>query len=163
MKSTPVLLGLTAQIQGEYLAEIKSLARETYLRRKIGTEPEFQRFRRQAFVSDESTQVVAWHSRKRNTANVYHNNRECLPGRTIAPESLAEGTNGRPLCGICQRLNRQKSWRNVSGDLAESEPKKPRSNALIEKRHNVVSSGYWRDNFVRHQQRHAAHQQRPLV
>jgi hypothetical protein len=108
MNNTRLLPGLTAQVRGEYLAEIKALACESYLRRKIGTESEFQRFWWQTFAADESKQMVVWHSNKKNTANVYHNNKNCLPGRNIAPEYLAEGTAGRPLCGICQRLNREK-------------------------------------------------------
>ena len=48
------LLSLTAQVRGEYLAEIKELARESYLRREIGIEEEFENLWRQAFFVEGS-------------------------------------------------------------------------------------------------------------
>ena len=48
------LLSLTAQVRGEYLAEIKQLARESYLRSEIGAEEQFENLWRQAFFVEES-------------------------------------------------------------------------------------------------------------
>jgi hypothetical protein len=50
------LLPPTAQMRGEYLAEIKELAGENYLRREIGTEEEFEKLGRQAFFGEETPQ-----------------------------------------------------------------------------------------------------------
>ena len=49
------ILSLTAQIRGEYLTEIKQLARESYLRREIGTADEFEHLWRQAFDAESDT------------------------------------------------------------------------------------------------------------
>jgi hypothetical protein len=43
-----------------------------------------------------------WHSAN---SNVYHNNRNCQTGNSIAPENVIEGTGGKPLCEECERLN----------------------------------------------------------
>jgi hypothetical protein len=43
-----------------------------------------------------------WHS---SNSDVYHNNRNCQTGNSIAPENLQQGTGGKPLCGECERLN----------------------------------------------------------
>ncbi|HXM35754.1 MAG TPA: hypothetical protein VN920_11240 [Pyrinomonadaceae bacterium] len=48
------LLSLTAQVRGEYLAEIRELARESYLRREIGSEEEFENLWIKAFFAEES-------------------------------------------------------------------------------------------------------------
>ena len=48
------LTPLTAQVRGEYLAEIKSLARESYVLREIGGEEDFEMLWRQAFFVEES-------------------------------------------------------------------------------------------------------------
>jgi hypothetical protein len=50
-----------------------------------------------------------WHSKKENVARVYHNNEKCFAGLNIAPDYLTEGTDERPLCGHCERLNKQQS------------------------------------------------------
>jgi hypothetical protein len=51
-ENDPGLLPLTGQVRGEYLAEIKSLARESYLRHEIGTEEAFARLWQQAFNAE---------------------------------------------------------------------------------------------------------------
>jgi len=51
--NNPRLLSLSAQVRGEYLVEIKSLARESYLRREMGSEEEFERLWRQAFFIED--------------------------------------------------------------------------------------------------------------
>ena len=43
-----------------------------------------------------------WHS---PTSEIYHNNRTCQTGNSIAPENIEQGTGGKPLCEECQRLN----------------------------------------------------------
>jgi hypothetical protein len=43
-----------------------------------------------------------WHSAN---SNVYHNNRNCQTGNSIAPENIVQGTGGKPLCQECERLN----------------------------------------------------------
>jgi hypothetical protein len=43
-----------------------------------------------------------WYS---SNSDVYHNNRNCQTGNSIAPENLQQGTGGKPLCGECERLN----------------------------------------------------------
>jgi hypothetical protein len=40
-----------------------------------------------------------------SNSDVYHNNRNCQTGNSIAPENLQQGTGGKPLCGECERLN----------------------------------------------------------
>lgn len=47
------LLPLTPQSGGEYLSEIKSLARKSYLRREIGTAEEFEELWREAFSAGD--------------------------------------------------------------------------------------------------------------
>lgn len=48
-----------------------------------------------------------WHSTKPNTKNVYHNNNQCTEGNNIEDRYLAQGTDGRPLCEHCDRLNKE--------------------------------------------------------
>jgi hypothetical protein len=43
-----------------------------------------------------------WHSAN---SEVYHNNRNCQTGNSIAPENVQQGTGGKPLCEECERLN----------------------------------------------------------
>ena len=43
-----------------------------------------------------------WHSAN---SEVYHNNRNCQTGNSIASENIVQGTGGKPLCGECERLN----------------------------------------------------------
>ena len=37
--------------------------------------------------------------------DVYHNNRNCQTGSSIAPENIQQGTGGKPLCQECELLN----------------------------------------------------------
>ena len=43
-----------------------------------------------------------WHS---SNSDVYHNNRNCQTGSSIAPENIQQGTGGKPLCQECELLN----------------------------------------------------------
>ena len=43
-----------------------------------------------------------WHSAN---SDVYHNNVNCRTGNSIKPEKLGQGTDGKPLCDECERLN----------------------------------------------------------
>jgi len=43
-----------------------------------------------------------WHSAN---SDVYHNNRNCQTGNSIATENVQQGTGGKPLCEECERLN----------------------------------------------------------
>jgi hypothetical protein len=43
-----------------------------------------------------------WHSAN---SEVYHNNRYCQTGNSIAPENIEQGIGGKPLCEECERLN----------------------------------------------------------
>ena len=52
-----------------------------------------------------SQNIPAWHSKKRNVANVYHNNTKCEAGSRIEPQQVEQGTGGRPLCRRCKLLN----------------------------------------------------------
>ena len=52
-------------------------------------------------------QGASWHSSKPNLANVYHNNDRCKNGNSIASRYCKQGTDSRPLCGHCKRLNEQ--------------------------------------------------------
>jgi hypothetical protein len=47
-------------------------------------------------------QTTPWHSLREN---IHHNNDQCDKGTRIAPESLRQGTAGKPLCEECRRLN----------------------------------------------------------
>ena len=49
----------------------------------------------------------AWHSKKENTPNVYHNNDKCTEGNNIESYNVVQGTGGRPLCKNCAELNAQ--------------------------------------------------------
>lgn len=46
-----------------------------------------------------------WHSIKKDDPEVYHNNTECHTGNSIEKENIRQGTDGRPLCAECRRLN----------------------------------------------------------
>lgn len=50
-------------------------------------------------------QKAPWYSAKKNDPNVYHNNTECNTGNNIEKENIRQGTDGRPLCEECRRLN----------------------------------------------------------
>ena len=39
--------------------------------------------------------------------NVYHDNSECKDGKRIKPEHRRDGTDGRPRCEECDRLERE--------------------------------------------------------
>jgi len=54
-----------------------------------------------------SSNMLAWYSKKINVANVYHNNTKCKAGNRIEPTNLKEGDDGRPLCRRCDELNRR--------------------------------------------------------
>ncbi len=43
-----------------------------------------------------------WHSAN---SDIYHNNRACQTGNSIAPENVQQGTGGKTLCEECERLN----------------------------------------------------------
>ena len=46
-----------------------------------------------------------WYSVKRTDRQVYHDNTECTEGNNIEPENRREGTDGRPKCDHCKRLD----------------------------------------------------------
>jgi len=50
--------------------------------------------------------VNAWHSVKKTDRRVYHNNTECTEGNNIEKENIRSGTDGRPICEHCDRLNK---------------------------------------------------------
>jgi hypothetical protein len=52
-----------------------------------------------------SQNIHAWHSKKPNVANVYHNNPKCEAGNRIETQQIQQGTGGRPLCRRCNALN----------------------------------------------------------
>ena len=59
--------------------------------------------------------IPAWHSKKPNVANVYHNNAKCDAGNRIETQQVQQGTGGRPLCRRCKSLNtRMQSERELS-------------------------------------------------
>ena len=47
-------------------------------------------------------QVYAWNSVKENH---YHNNTKCGPGSEIPAHNRRSGTDGKPLCKDCKKLN----------------------------------------------------------
>jgi hypothetical protein len=50
--------------------------------------------------------MLAWHSKKINVANVHHNNTNCKAGNRIEIHYLEQGTGGRPICRRCEALNK---------------------------------------------------------
>jgi hypothetical protein len=52
-----------------------------------------------------SRNMPAWHSKKINVANVYHNNTKCRAGNRIETRYYEQGTDGRTLCRRCAALN----------------------------------------------------------
>lgn len=48
--------------------------------------------------------VSPWHSIKQT---VHHNSTECNTGNNIETENRRPGTDGKPLCAECARLNQQ--------------------------------------------------------
>jgi transposase-like protein len=51
-------------------------------------------------------QTSPWHSVKPNAPRVYHDNTECNTGNNIERENRRSGTDGRPKCQECDRLDR---------------------------------------------------------
>jgi hypothetical protein len=51
------------------------------------------------------TKVAAWHSKRPNDPNVYHNNDKCTEGNNIETYNRVPGSDGRPLCKHCEKLN----------------------------------------------------------
>jgi hypothetical protein len=51
--------------------------------------------------------VPPFYSIKKSDRQVYHNNNRCTEGNNIEKENLRQGTDGRPLCDHCERLNRE--------------------------------------------------------
>ena len=49
--------------------------------------------------------MVPFHSIAPHTDNVYHNNNQCPNGSRIPGSYRSVGTDGRPLCEHCRRLN----------------------------------------------------------
>jgi len=47
-----------------------------------------------------------WHSVKKDLHPVYHNNSECNTGNNIEKENIRQGTDGRPLCDECEKLDK---------------------------------------------------------
>ena len=62
-----------------------------------------------------SRNMLTWHSKKTNVANVYHNNTKCRAGNRIETRYVKQGTDGRPLCRRCDALNgaRQSTLRTL--------------------------------------------------
>jgi len=48
-----------------------------------------------------------WYSVKPNAPPVYHDNTECHLGNNIERENRRSGTDGRPKCEVCERLDRE--------------------------------------------------------
>jgi hypothetical protein len=48
--------------------------------------------------------VPAFHSKRPNDKNVYHNDDKCTEGNNIEKQNRVSGTGGRPLCAHCARL-----------------------------------------------------------
>ena len=51
------------------------------------------------------TKVSAFYSVKPNDRNVHHNNNKCTEGNNIEKFNRRDGTDNRPLCEHCKRLN----------------------------------------------------------
>ena len=49
--------------------------------------------------------VAPFHSVKPNTSNVYHDNSSCTEGNNIETVNKKAGTDGRPKCAHCAKLN----------------------------------------------------------
>jgi hypothetical protein len=61
-----------------------------------------------------SLNMLTWHSRKINVADVYHNNTKCKAGNRIELQYLEQGTDGRPLCRRCEALNKAVKTKRAS-------------------------------------------------
>jgi len=51
------------------------------------------------------SRVSSFHSKKETDRKVYHDNNKCTEGNNIEKKYLASGTDGRPLCDHCKRLD----------------------------------------------------------
>ena len=49
--------------------------------------------------------VNPWYSAKQTDRKVYHNNTKCTEGNNIEAVNRRDGTDNRPLCEHCKRLN----------------------------------------------------------
>jgi hypothetical protein len=49
--------------------------------------------------------VTAFHSKLKTDRRVYHDNDKCTEGNNIEPRNRVSGTDGRPKCEHCARLN----------------------------------------------------------
>lgn len=50
-------------------------------------------------------QTSAWHSVKETDRKVYHDNTACTEGNNIETKNRRSGTDGRPKCDHCTRLD----------------------------------------------------------
>ena len=48
--------------------------------------------------------VAAFHSKRPNDRNVYHDNDRCTEGNNIESYNRVSGTGGRPQCEHCAKL-----------------------------------------------------------
>ena len=51
------------------------------------------------------SKVSPWHSVKDSDPKVYHDNTDCNTGNNIESENRRAGTDGRPKCKECKRLD----------------------------------------------------------
>jgi hypothetical protein len=51
------------------------------------------------------SKVAPFHSKKNSDRKVYHDNNECTEGNNIEKYYLASGTDNRPLCEHCKKIN----------------------------------------------------------
>jgi hypothetical protein len=49
--------------------------------------------------------VAAWHSSRKQDRNVYHDNTACTEGNNIETQYRKPGTDGRPKCHHCAKLD----------------------------------------------------------
>jgi hypothetical protein len=49
--------------------------------------------------------VAAWHSKRVQDRNVYHDNTACTEGNNIEAQNRVAGTGGRPKCNHCAKLS----------------------------------------------------------
>lgn len=53
------------------------------------------------------SKVAPTYSVKPNTPNVYHNNDKCTERNNIERENVRQGTDSRPICKHCDKLNQE--------------------------------------------------------
>ncbi len=51
------------------------------------------------------SRVTPFHSKKDSDRKVYHDNNKCTEGNNIEKENRQSGTDNRPLCEHCKRLD----------------------------------------------------------